>query len=202
MLLTALFIELTYGDIQSNKYVYMWQCYYAPWVQYENSSKTGKEVGAQNRNPPKDYTGTWRRWDRDGNLIVEADLKAGLAHGTIKHYVRGKIFTCTQYEDDFQEGFEIRYHENLNFIKSETTYSDDVEDGFQFIYSKEGTLLKIIIHNKDEIQPFIDVGAEEPSEKVIYDKEKKIDYRFGVNHILKIVRKKIDEFKTKQGLNK
>lgn len=96
-LLLALFLVVRFGNPQWNRYIYIYQAY---CVEHEGARNHQTCFGVSGTvryfrseiTVPERYTGTWRTWDVDGNLVSSVDLKNGMADGRyVSWYDTGQL---------------------------------------------------------------------------------------------------------------
>jgi len=79
--------------------------------------------------PPKNYTGTWTVWDRNGKKRYEIDFKNGKYHGTFTtYYSNGQKSTEQENRNHKAHGPGKGWHSNGQ-RSYEITYKDDKPDG-------------------------------------------------------------------------
>ncbi len=135
---------LTYGNPQSSKYIFMWQCYVYP-AKYdvpkpENNLWRNPATGKYERlsmsfwvptingyikseEPSDNYTGNWKAWHKNGNLAFEAEHVDGPRHGLMRDY----------YED--------------GSLRSRNTYVKNKIRGWSLMYLNSGVLTSACYHD-------------------------------------------------------
>lgn len=69
------------------KYV---KCDITETITYTKNSEDGILLEKGQFNASGKHTGTWKKYDFNGNLLVIAKFKNGVKHGTWKHWLDGK----------------------------------------------------------------------------------------------------------------
>lgn len=158
---------LVNGNPQDNKYIFIFQAYYFPGVKsspesladaFELAKKTSgwypidfdtwqRHLEDNKRYsrysfPPKNYTGVWYTWYRNGNEQTKRSYKNGKAHGKwIEWYESGEIKGEANYKDNKLNGKCTEYHKNGK--KAREFYMKDGKlCGPDRFWDKNGNLLK------------------------------------------------------------
>ncbi|WP_319521909.1 toxin-antitoxin system YwqK family antitoxin [uncultured Desulfosarcina sp.] len=86
------------------------------------------------------YYGVYRRWSESGTLLVEANYKDGLAHGTTTHWDEHtkKKVSETQFKNGKKNGLYRTWYQGI--LSSEITYKDDKQHGTSKRWDRKGRL--------------------------------------------------------------
>ncbi len=85
------FLVFRYGNPQWHRYIYIFQVHIVPRKYKGNVDRTGVR--------PKDFTGVWVDWDRQGNKRDETEYRGGVKHGrAIRYRADGSVSWKGNYE--------------------------------------------------------------------------------------------------------
>jgi antitoxin component YwqK of YwqJK toxin-antitoxin module len=150
-LVTGLFFEISIGSPQKSKWIYIFQKFYLK-----------KEL-----NWPKNFSGVWKEWNENGELMVSTQVKDGVMngeqmvwakwefapkylyksqfykngklHGRQEYFMpNGGIFSITNWETGEKNGQEITFYD-VPKIRNKSEYKNNILDGAYVGYFKDGT---------------------------------------------------------------
>ena len=126
------FCYMSFGNLQSNKYVFMFQCYTLPEIMGDEPvmldvpASSKKKAHQRRLYPmhiiPKDYAGVWRVWSRNGVLTRKISVSKGI-----------------------QVDCALSFYESTGSKKNEYLYSKANKETINKYYFEDGTLEKIVL---------------------------------------------------------
>ena len=152
--------ELVKGNIQANKWIYMYQTYVWP-----------KKV-----NPPKDYTGLWKKWTKAAELESESNFKNGKRDGLTKFYVDGKLKFENSYKNGVLDGFSKKYFSNGK-LRTCRRLKEKVGIGISTEYDKSGALIHMYYWDGVAISVEKSPSTIRTKKITIFSKKEGIDLR-------------------------
>jgi len=94
---------LAFGNTQWSRWIYVFQAYY--WPKYESSIIK----------PPSNYTGSWRCWFKNGQIMREYHIKNGNWNGkSLWWYESGQLEYGFNHKNGKRDGRTEFWHENGN----------------------------------------------------------------------------------------
>jgi len=110
----SVFGILRFGNPQSHKYIYIFQCYYWPKAKtkYPVYDLNLQVVGYDIFRPNK-FSGKWRTWYKNGILKEESCFSAGIYDGlSLIWHSNGQMSESINYKKGYYEGSWQSWHEN------------------------------------------------------------------------------------------
>jgi len=173
---------LSFGNPQWGKWVYMWQGYVYPCYARMDSSAIAVPLRYIDyvpaiSDPPDDYSGTWKTWNRDGVLISENGYLNGDYHGVYRrYYSTGELELDTKYKNGKAHDLEGKNYYQNGQLELLQGFQEDRPCGFRKEYSRSGDLL-LISHYDGKALGF-------GHGTLIFDSKKNIDHREKYKHLL------------------
>ena len=163
---------LSFGNTQWHKYIFMYQAYIL---------KIDIDVS-------KGYSGIWKQWHENGNVLCESKYKDGKLHGLEKYYEEnGNVgIEATYFEGELRGVFKL-YHLSKGKIKMERYFKDITTPTITKSFSENGVLESIYYFN--DVRKII----------LIYDPSKSIDLRHKYKKQLLAFKKALRAHEKKHG---